>query len=144
MEYLITKEDVEHFKTMRECGMTLRQIQRMLKCNTKKAKYIVNELKAQFPRTTIPNRVRCAYEEGGSVEEIAELYDLSEDCVMQYLRMYGYSFIKPTECTTTGVIADIKSGLPTRQICEKYGVSRQWVHKCKKKYLPTTIFPTTD
>lgn len=134
LQYDITQEDIDKFKAMRDYGMSLKQIQRMYKYPTRKAKYIVDTLKKEYPRMTITKKILCAYEEGGSIEEIAEAYDANEDYVMQCLRFYGYQF-KTQDSTTKSIVSDLKEGLSARKICEKYGVSRQWVHQCKRDYI---------
>lgn len=137
----ITNADIELFKNLRDCGTPLTQIERMLPYNKAKARYIVRTLKARYKKTRLAEKMLFAYNNGATIEEIAEEYESTDSLVKTYLRREGVKFTE--EPPTTQIVNDLIRGVSRKEICEKYGVKRQWVYYCNKKYVGR-ILPTTD
>lgn len=140
-KYEITDSDIELFKNLRDCGTPLKQIERMFPYNQAKARYIVRTLKKQYHKTRLAEKMLFAYNKGATIDEIAEEYESTESLVRTYLRREGVKFTD--EPPTTQIVNDLIRGVPRKQICEKYGVTRQWVYYCHKTYI-SRILPTTD
>lgn len=137
-EYDITQEDIEQFKAMRECGCTLKQIQRMFKYPKSHSLYICKTLSKKYKRLKAQDRFLSAYNSGSTIAEIADDNGVSEHSVYCRLRFCGVQ-VPHKAYNTESIIQDLLDGVKQSEICKKYGVKRQWVSYCKKQYVEGRI-----
>jgi DNA-binding CsgD family transcriptional regulator len=142
----MTEKDKGKIVELWKSGLSLRQIQQMLPYSLRKFRETVAEMKAngEFPteREKKQDKVAKAVKEGEvNPYVLADTFGVSVRTAMEYKRIFGgvspkarpklnYKHCQRTE----SIMADLKEGkLSLSEIARNHGVTRQAVHKVKKK-----------
>ena len=140
----MTESEKYRIVSLWESGMTLGQIRQLMAMTSAEFKRAIAEMKrnGEFPKTrkTAEEKVVEAFQRGErNPYAIAEEYGLSVHSVRSFLGWNKCHKGKKTRnwvhCERTdAIVEDLKEGaLSQAEIARKYGVSRQYITKMKRK-----------
>lgn len=145
----MTEQDINLIIRLWESGESKRVIAKMLPYKPYHIEKKILELrqngvlKGRTARSSIKTRekVLSAYNKGiTNPYEIADMLGLSHHTVKDHLVKAKLNRTRPKRnyktCDKTQLIKqDLESGIKAREIAKKHGVSTQWVHQIRNKYI---------
>ncbi|MGC9149015.1 MAG: hypothetical protein ACP5GI_06205 [Sulfolobales archaeon] len=142
---MLSKEEIELFKTLWEKGVSTLEISRLLKINHKHvyiyAKVYGLKSRKKSARAKInENDIKVIAElrkKGLKIRDIASLMKVSPRTIAAYLKALGMVSKKQTKCPEISketLLDAISRGLKDREIAETFGVSLSCIYKYKKLY----------
>ena len=142
----MTEVELNNIKAMWESGASLEQIYQMLPCRRYTAYKLVRELRDEGilkPRKRTERAIKAvalAWEtETKNPDELSEIFGYTKTTINTYLQKSGVRQGKRqamnfNHCELTNKIVDeLNSGAKMSEIASKFGVSRQYVFKIKKR-----------
>lgn len=141
----MTEQDKARIITLWENGVALEQIYQMLPYKRYHALKMVQELRADGtlkPRKKTEKAIELVAlawkTETKDLNELAEMFGYTVETIKTYLTASGVREgkrpIAYKHCPQTNqIVEEVLNGTPMSQIAQKFGVSRQYVFKIKKK-----------
>ena len=145
----MNEHDISVIINLWESGTSITNIIRMLPYDKNEVRQTISELRqkgvleGRTARSSIKTRekVLSVYNKGiTNPYEIADMLGLSHHTVKDHLVKAKLSRTRPKRnyktCDKTQLIKqDLESGIKAREIAKKHGVSTQWVHQIRNKYI---------
>lgn len=142
----MTEQDKRQIIALWEGGVALEQIYQMLPYKRYHALKMVRELRADGtlkPRKKTERAIELValawQTETKDYNELAEMFGYTPSTISQYLQYSGVRERKRQPDSykisqkTQDIVAEFENGTPMAEIARKFGVSRQYVHRIKKK-----------